>query len=74
MDALWESIVVQIAGIRIEEGKTLSEQIAIDDKRQKLQKEIERLEKQALSEKQHRRKWEIVQKLRRLQVEMLEKY
>ena len=74
MDALWESIVVQIAGIRIEEGKTLNEQIAIDDKRQKLQKEIERLEKQALSEKQHRRKWEIVQKLRRLQVEMLEKY
>lgn len=69
MDALLESIVVQIAGMRIEEGNTLNEQIAIDDKRQKLQKEIERLEKQARSEKQPKRKFEIVQQIRRLKGE-----
>lgn len=66
MDALWESIVVQIAGMSIEEGNTLNEQIAIDDKRQKLQKEIERLEKQARSEKQPKRKMEMVQRIKTL--------
>ena len=70
MDALWESIVVQIAGMRIEEGNTLNEQIAIDDKRQKLQKEIERLEKQARSEKQPKRKMELVQEMKKRQAEM----
>lgn len=70
MDALWESIVVQIAGMRIEEGNTLNEQIAIDDKRQKLQKEIERLEKQARSEKQPKRKMELVQEIKKRQAKM----
>ena len=69
MDALWESIVVQIAEMRIEEGNTLNEQIAIDDKRQKLQKEIERLEKRARSEKQPKRKMELVQKIKSLKNE-----
>ena len=40
LDAVWQNVIVQIGEIQIEQGKTLDEQIAIDEKRAKLQKEI----------------------------------
>ena len=50
LDAVWENIVVQIGNVEIEEGNTLDEQIAADEKRAKLEKEIARLEKLAKNE------------------------
>ena len=52
MDAVWENIIVQIGNIQIEQGNTLNEQIAADEQRTKIQKEIDRLTKQARAEKQ----------------------
>lgn len=66
MDAVWESVVTQIGHIEIEDGHTLNEQIALDDRRAKLQKEIDKLEKQAWTEKQPKRKLELVQKCKAL--------
>lgn len=66
MDAVWESVVTQIGHIEIEGEHTLNEQIALDDRRAKLQKEIDKLEKQAWAEKQPKRKFELMQKYKAL--------
>lgn len=68
-DAVWENIIVQIGDIEIAQGKTLDEQIQNDDKRMKLQKQIDTLEKQARAEKQPKRKFEMVQELQKLRRE-----
>ena len=61
LDAVWQNVIVQIGEIQIEQGKTLDEQIAIDEKRAKLQKEINKLERLARAEKQPKKKFELVQ-------------
>ena len=66
MDAVWESVVTQIGHIEIEGVHTLNEQIALDDRRATLQKEIDKLEKQAWAEKQPKRKFELMQKYKAL--------
>ena len=70
LDAVWQNIIVQIGEVQIEQGKTLDEQLAIDEKRAKLQKEIDKLEKLAWSEKQPKKKYDLVQVLNRLRKEM----
>lgn len=69
LDTIWENIVIAVGGIDIEQGKTLDEQIIIDEKRQKLEKEIAKLEKQARAEKQPKKKFELVQRIRGLRNE-----
>ena len=70
MDAVWENIIVQIGGIMIEQGNTLDEQIAVNEQKAKLQKEISRLEKLARAEKQPKKKFELVQKINKLKVSL----
>lgn len=67
LDKVWENIVVSISGISITNGNTLDEQIAIDERRQKLEKEIAKLEKQARAEKQPKKKFALVQRMKKLQ-------
>ena len=67
LDQAWEHIVAQIAGIDREPGRALDEQLAQAAQLEKLQKEIARLEKQARAERQPKKKFELVNKLRRLQ-------
>lgn len=38
MDAVWENTIIQISGIKIDQGNTLDEQIAVDEQRMKIQK------------------------------------
>ena len=70
MDAVWENVIVQIGGIQIESGNTLDQQIVQDEQRDKLEKEIARLEKLARAEKQPKKKFELVQEIKRLLGEM----
>jgi vacuolar-type H+-ATPase subunit I/STV1 len=70
LDKVWENIVAQIGGITIADNNTLDEQIQLDESRQKLEKEIAKLEKLARSEKQPRKKFELVQQLRKLEFEL----
>ena len=63
LDAVWENIVAVIGSITVQEGNTLTEQIAIDDERAKLMKQIELLEKKARTEKQPRKKLELYSKI-----------
>ena len=57
---------MQIGGITIDQGNTLDEQIAADEYRQKIEKEIAKLEKQARAEKQPKKKFELAQRVRAL--------
>lgn len=69
LDRVWENIVIAVGGVSLEQGNTLDEQIVIDEKRQKLEKEIVKLEKQARTEKQPKKKFELVQRIRELRNE-----
>lgn len=66
LDSVWENIIMQIGGITIDQGNTLDEQIAADEHRQKIEKEIAKLEKQARAERQPKKRFELVQKIKTL--------
>lgn len=70
LDRVWENIVLQIAGIEIEQGRTLDEQIAVSAQREKLLKEINKLEKQARAERQPKKKFELVQQIKHKRKEL----
>lgn len=70
MDAVWENIIVQIGSITIAQGNTLDEQIAVNEQKAKLQKEISRLEKLARAEKQPKKKFDLVLKMKELKTEL----
>ena len=69
LESVWEGIVTQIGNIKIEDGRTLTEQIENNDEKEKLLQEICRLEKQARGEKQPRKKFDLVQKINKLKRE-----
>lgn len=66
LDAVWDNAIMQIGGITVAEGNTLDEQIAVNAEREKLLKEIERLEKKARAENQPKKKFEMVQQIKKL--------
>lgn len=70
LDKVWESIVVAVGSVDIEQGKTLDEQIKENEKRQKLEKEIAKFEKQARAEKQPKKKFELVQHVKKLRFQL----
>ena len=62
---------MDIGEVSIADGNTLDEQIAADDRRQKIEKEIAKLEKQARAEKQPKKKFELVQQIKRLKEKLI---
>ena len=71
LDSVWENII-QIGGITVDQGNTLDEQIAVDEQRMRIQKELDRLSKAARNEKQPKKKFELAQKINRLKKELEE--
>jgi hypothetical protein len=69
LDSVWDNIIMQIGGLEVADGKTLDEQIATDEERAKLNRRIEQLERQARSEMQPRRKWELAEEVKRLKTD-----
>ena len=69
LDTVWENLITQVGSIEIEQGHSLDEQIAADEQKAKLEKEIARLEKQARNEKQPKKKFELVQMIKKLKEE-----
>lgn len=63
LDKVWENIVIAVGGVNIEEGNTLDQQIETDEKKRKLEREIEKLEKLARAELQPKKKFELVTKI-----------
>lgn len=72
LDKVWSNIVAGIAGLDMQPDKPLDEQLALAARREKLQKEIARLEKKAWAEKQPKKKFELVQQKRALEQKLEE--
>ena len=66
LDAVWENIVKGIGQIEVAEGRTLTEQIVVDDQRAKLLAQIATLERKMANEKQPRRKREYFEQIKKI--------
>ncbi|MEE0879075.1 MAG: DUF4391 domain-containing protein [Treponemataceae bacterium] len=69
-DEIWENIIKQIEGGEWDSNLSLSENIELKEKKEKLQKEIDKLEKLARKEIQPKKKFELVNKKRKLEEEL----
>jgi len=72
-DSIWNSILIQMRGSALDKGKTIDEQIASDAVREGMIRHIERLKKQARSEKQPRRKWKLAEEAKLLNEKIYER-
>lgn len=68
LDAMWQSIVSSIGKFSVEQKNSLSEQIKVDEERNKLLRQIAALEHQMNVTKQPRRKRELFQELQKLKI------
>ena len=66
LDNVWENIVKSIGNIEVNEGNTLKDQIAENDEKEKLLKQIEQLEKKCRAEKQSHKKLELFEQIKKL--------
>lgn len=64
--AVWQNVVMQVGSIEIEEGHSLEQQIVVDERRAKVQAEIDKLEKLARKETQPKKKFELVQRIQQM--------
>ena len=69
-DEVWENIIKQIEGGEWDSNLSLSENIELKEKKEKLKKEIDKLEKLARKEIQPKKKFELVSKKRKLEEEL----
>lgn len=65
-DAVWQSVVSSIGQFSVERENTLSEQIRVDEERDRLLRQIATLERQMNATKQPRRKRELFLELQKL--------
>ncbi len=70
LEEVWENLVVQIGNIDIQEGKTLQQQIEINNEKQKLEKLIQSTEKKAQRELQSKKKLQYYQRIKNYQKEL----
>ena len=66
MDKVYENLVRQIGGFENNTDDSLGKQIADKERREKLEMEIAKLEKLARAEKQPKKKFELVQNIKKL--------
>lgn len=66
LDAVWETIVSSIGSFSVKQENSLTEQIKVDEEREKLLRQIATLERQMNATKQPRRKRELFLELQKL--------
>ena len=70
LDTVCENIIKDIGDIQVQDGKTLAEQIAYDERLAKLKKQIDELEQKCRTEKQPRKRLELYEKLTKLKKQL----
>ena len=65
-DMVWSNLISSIGNFEVEQENTLTEQIKIDEEKQKLEQQITNLERQMNASKQPRRKREIFLEINKL--------
>ena len=66
LDTVWENVIKDVGEIEVQEGMTLTEQIAADEEQAKLKMQIEELERKCRAEKQPRKRLELYNRLQEL--------
>lgn len=61
--SVWNNFVIQVSGIDVQAGNTLTEQINVEAEKEKLRKQIADLELKARKEVQSKKKFEMVQRV-----------
>ncbi|RCX18910.1 uncharacterized protein DUF4391 [Anaerobacterium chartisolvens] len=72
LGVVWENMIAEIMDIDLTGGKKLDDTIAVNERRDKLIKQISALDNKAMNERQPRRKWELAEEIKRLKVELEE--
>lgn len=72
LDAVWDNFIIQVGGVELEQGNSLAEQIALDDRKAKLASDIKKLEKQARNEKQPGKKFQLAQQAKAFKKQLAE--
>lgn len=72
LDAVWEHLVTQVSGIEVADDNSLDEQIAIEQEKERLKKQIDDLEKKARKETQSKRKFEMFQRIKAYEQQLAE--
>ena len=72
LDEVWENIVAVIGGLDAQSEESIEEQIVNREQREKLLRQIEALEKRARTERQTRKKYELLQQIIKLKKELAE--
>lgn len=70
LDKVWENAIRSLELGVWNEELTLDENLVLHERQAKLEKEIAKLEKQARAEKQPKKKFELVQRIRKFEAEM----
>ena len=63
LGGVWNNFVIQVSGIDVQAGNTLTEQINVEAEKEKLRKQIADLELKARKEVQSKKKFEMVQRI-----------
>ena len=66
LDAAWQNIICTLGEFAVEQDKSLSEQIKVNEEQARLQAQIERLDRQMRAERQPRRKRELFNQIQKL--------
>ena len=70
LDTIWHNIIMQVGNIHLEKGRTLDQQLSVNESKAKLSAEIDRLEQLARKEIQPKKKFELVQKIQKFEKEL----
>ena len=70
LDDVWNNIVAEIGNLDATSEESIEQQIIDRERREKLQRQIETLEKRCLAEKQTRKRYELHQKIVKLKEEL----
>jgi hypothetical protein len=70
LDKVWENLIRSLECGVWNEELSLDENIALHEKQEKLEKEIAKIEKQARAEKQPKKKFELVQEIKKYNAEL----
>ncbi len=70
LDAVWENLLIQVGNVTVEPGRSLDEQLAEDERRGKLQRQIEQLERKLRAEKQPKKKFELHLQINNLRADL----
>ena len=72
LDSMWLNMVEQVSGIIPKHGNSLDEQIAVEEEKAKLIKQIDDMEKQARKETQSKKKFDMFQRMKEYQKQLEE--